>query len=213
MRTRYFNHCYCVFNSVFSLVGGGVLNVSELRISWGGALLLSLISGLLTFIAFLVYQVIFGDILHDALLPFFFQVIYYTIINFVLIIGLLIMMGLIILINLFIYRGYTFKSKITANLLAFAVTIVSLFIIGFVSMYFIFPDLTTLQIFGLFAYYFVFYSVYVLPSPVYFWYLALIIDVCCLVILYKMFLIPKNKIFKQLKKKKKTPVYKSRVIR
>ena len=214
MRTRCFIRCYYVFNSIFSLVRGGVLNISKLRISWGGALLLSLISGLITFIGFLLYQTIFGDILHEVLLPFFFQVIYYTIINFVLIIGLFVMMGLIIFINLFIYRSYTLKSKITANLFAFVITIVLLFLIGFVSMYVIFPELSTLQILGLFVYYFVYFSVYFLPSPVYFWYLSLIIYVCCLVFLYKMFLIPKNKAIHKIKKKKKknSHVYKSRVV-
>ena len=168
------------------------------RISLGGSILLSLISGLLTFLAFLVYQVIFGDLLHEFLAPFLFQIMYYTIINFILFIGLLVILGLVIFINLFIYRNYTLKSKITANLFAFIITIVSLFLISFISMYAIFPDLSTLQILGLFVYYFVFYSVYVLPSPVFFWYFALIIYVLCLIFLYKMFLIPKNKKFKHL---------------
>lgn len=187
--------------------------MGDMSIPWKGAILISIISFMIAFPGFLLYEVIWGDILKDMLDPGA-KEHPYSLINLILHIGLFAVFGISLLVNLFIYREFTFKSKVVANFLTLVITIVLLFLISFSFMFALFPSLKTVQILGIWPLYFTYFSVYVLPSPIYFWILAIIIYHILLIIFNRMFLTRNIYYFKKSKPKKKTKViYKSRVIR
>lgn len=176
-------------------------------------MLISFISFIVAFPGFLVYEVIWGDTLKDMLDPNALGHPY-SLINLILYIGLFAVFGVSIMVNLFIYRSYTFKSKLVANLIAFIITVVVLFTISFMYMFVLFPSLRIYHILGLFPYYFFYFSVYVLPNPVSFWYIAIIIYHCCLILTIRMFYLQDIFILRKSRNKnKKRMVYKSQVIK
>ena len=179
--------------------------------TWKEVFLMAIISFCITFFSFLIYEVIWGDILKDFLVDMT-ETHPYSIINLILFIGLFIALGINIIVNLFIFRGYTLASRLVANLLAIIVTIVILFFISFILIFFIFPTLTYFQILGLFPIYFVYFSLYILPSPVWFWIITIIIYHLALLFLAKMFYIKKTVKSYSQKRHKKQSIYKSKVI-
>lgn len=181
---------------------------SKTSLEWGHLAVLSLISLCVSFFGFLIYEVIWGDILKDYLEEIT-DLHPYSIINLILTIGLLFGLGVCTLVNIFIIRSYTLDSRLTANLLTLAATIVIIFVLSFAGMFFLFPNLSAISILGLFPLYFTYFSLYILPTPAWFWILTLIIYHILLILFAKQFYI--KKMLK--KKKKKGPVYKSRVLK
>jgi len=187
--------------------------MGNMSISWKGAILISVTSFMIAFPGFLLYEVIWGDILKDILDPSA-KEHPYSLINVILHIGLFAVFGISLLVNLFIYRDFTFKSKVVANLLALVLTIVILFLISFSFMFALFPSLKTTQVLGIWPLYFTYFSIYVLPNPIWFWIIAIMIYHIILILFNRMFLTRDIYYFKKSKSNRKEKVvYKSRVIR
>lgn len=176
--------------------------------TWKGAFLLSLTSFIIAFPCFLVYEVIWGDMVKDILIPSFYLEAY-TRIDIALFLGFLIVLAVCIVVNLILYRQYSFSSKLRANLYATLITILLLYAISFAFMFYLFPDTSIFLILIMFPYYLVYFSVYVLQTPILFWFLAMIIYHVSLVVLYKLILVKKIPIYKI---KNSDGVYQSRVI-
>lgn len=177
-------------------------------LSWKGAVLLSLVSFIIVFPCFLVYEVIWGDLIRGILDPAL-QVSVYTKIDIALFIGFLFALLICACVNLVLYRQYTFLSKLRANMYALIMTIVILYFISFFSMFYLFPDASIFYIIVLFPYYLVYFTVYVLQTPILFWLLAMIIYHVSLILFYKFLLVRKTSSF-QIKKNQQ--VYQTRIL-
>ena len=167
------------------------------KIEWKLAILISGVSAIISLILFILTEIIWGDVLKD-LLRSGYETNYYSTINFILILGLLIIFGVSFLTNIIIYRKFTKASKIIANSLTFVITLIILFFIAWISVIVLFADqyqnISILQKFSMIFIYFAYFGVYVLPNPVWFWILGLIIYHIVLIVFIRLFFIKKHNI-------------------
>jgi len=159
--------------------------------SWKGAILLSLTSFIIAFPCFLVYEVIWGDLI-AGLGDLLSSIDTFTRIDIILFLGFLIVLGVSIGVNLALYRQYSFMSKLRSNVYAIGITILLLYFISFAFMFYLFPDTSIFLILVMFPFYLVYFSVYVLQTPIFFWFIAMIIYHVSLVFLYKTILVRKR---------------------
>lgn len=190
------------------------------RIEWKNAVALSLVSGLISFMVFLLTQIIWGDILKDALQEGFSDQVY-TIVNIILLIGLTLIFAISFVVNIFIFREYSKFSKFNANLFSFIISLIFLFFIAWIYVVIELSDFYLSLSFPekilAFPFYFAYYSVYVLPSPVLLWYLGLIIYHIVLIFMTRIFFVKKRNIIssksnKKSKIKERELLYKRRII-
>lgn len=155
---------------------------------------LVVISLIISVIVFMLTEVIWGDLFRTYLRSSYKQHLY-TNINLILITGLGIMFGVSIIVNLLIFRDYTVESKFKVNLLAFIITFLILYAISSISIIIIYAEqysgLSVVQKMSISWLFLAYYSVYILPTPVMFWFLGLIIFHGVLFILMR-FLLVKN---------------------
>lgn len=171
------------------------------NLSWFQAIILSIIAFTTSFFIFLFLQVIWGDILKDTLSKNYQSGLYFNI-NVILIIGLIFVFLVSILINSFILRDYTLKSKFIANSFSLVLTFIILFGLSWLLIVIFYPDLYDDLNVGekvkLSTYFFAIFSVYILPTPVLFWMIGLMIYHAILIIFIKVFFIKKSR--RRLKK-------------
>jgi len=159
----------------------------KLGISWKGSILYSIIIGLLGFFALQFYQVIFGDLINKLISDATTEA--YTVITYILLLGLLITIVLMVLLSMFLMKKY--KGIITSSVITMAITLIILFFVSFYYMFGLFPDLTILEILSLISMYYTLFSVYILESPVYFWYIFIVIYSIVLIFTNKLIFIKK----------------------
>ena len=175
------------------------------KLEWKQAFGLITISLVVSFIAFLMSEIIWGDLLKSSLSSDY-KRHQYSNINLILILGLGFIFLNSIIVNLSIFREYTEKSKVKCNLIAFLLTFVILYAISSVSIIIIFAKqyagLNIIQKMRISWLFFSYFSVYVLPTPILFWIMALVIFHVILLFLIKAFLV--RKISFKIKSNKKS---------
>lgn len=180
------------------------------RIDWKQAILISGVSAIVSLILFILTEIIWGDILKEILISGYKQH-FYSNINYTLVLGLLIVFGVSLLTNIFIYHNFTLTSRVIANLLALAITIILLFFISWVSVIALFADqyqnISFWEKIRMFFIFFAYFGTYVLPNPVWFWIFGLIIYHIALIVFIKLFFTKKLKLRKNPKRIKHTEVY------
>lgn len=175
------------------------------KLEWKLAFMFVVISFIISLITFLLSEIIWGDVL-KSILSDSYKKHEYTNINIIIIVGLGFIFGISMITNIVIFREYTAKSKVMINLYALIFTILILFFIASISVMIIFAHLYA----GLALYeklmiswlFFAYFSVYILPSPIIFWIIGLIIYHVILLILMRYLLV--RKYYKEYKFNKKT---------
>ena len=167
-------------------------------ISWLQAIILSIISLTEGFFLFLFLQVIWGDVLKDMLTENYQSGIYFNI-NLIIIIGVIFVFVISILTNLFIFRDYTLQSKLISNIFALIITFIGLFFLSWICIVLFYPelysDLSIMEKLRLSSYFFAIFAIYLLPSPVLFWQLGLLIYHLTLIIFIRFFFKKKHNKF------------------
>lgn len=170
------------------------------KISWYQATVLSLLFGLVSFFVFLFLEIIFGDILKDAL-DAEYQAEMYLNINIILYLGLFFVWLSSSIVNILTLRKYAFEPKFVSNLFVLTFTCIILFFVSWISIVIVYDDLyQELDIAGqirLAPNFYCLFSIYILPNPVYFWILGFIIYHLILIIFIKFFFIKKPNIRKK----------------
>jgi len=147
---------------------------------------------IVAFIVFLMTQVIWGEMLREALIPRgLTPQEAYIVIGGILWIGLAFLFGASLISGLFIFHKQYYKKPIMmAALLAWVVALILLVIISYLGMAILYKGLwsrlTIVEELQLIGYYYIFFSVYVLGNPVIFWYIALGIYHVALIIFIKL---------------------------
>lgn len=185
----------------------------EVEITWKKSILISGVGLIISFILFLLVQIIWGDVLKD-LFEGGNKLTSYTTINIIVYAGIFSILGISLLVSLIMFQELDFYTKLVANLLTIVITVIILFIISGIGMIVLFSNQSTIQILFYILFWFALFSAYMLPNPVVFWYLAIIIYFSVLVFMNKLFVIQKFNLKKLKKKRKKQkPFYQSKVIR
>lgn len=167
------------------------------KISWSYATILSLISGGASFFIFFFVEIIRGDILKDTL-DSGYQLEQYFNINIIIWTGILAVFGISLLINIVALQKYALGPKIASNIGAMIYTFIVLFMISSLSVIIVYSkeysqlDLGT-QI-SLSVQFFSLFSIYILPYPTLFWFIALFIYHIILIIFIRFFYYEKRKI-------------------
>lgn len=160
------------------------------KIEWKAAALISGMSAIFSLIVFILSEIVWGDVLKDSLRTGY-QNYHYSTINFVLVLGLLIVFGVSFLTNILIYRNFTISSKLIANSLALVITIILLFFISWNSTILLFADqyqnISFLEKMSMIFIFFAYFGVYVLPNPVWFWIIGLIVYHVILIVFIRIF--------------------------
>ena len=144
---------------------------------------------------FLFIEVPLGDTLKDTL-DAQYQLEQYFNINLIVFLGLFAILGISIFLNIIFLRQYALWPKILSNLSVLILTLVFLFAISGISIITTYSneysqlDLAT-QISASLNYY-IFYSIYILPNPTWFWVIALIVFHSILIIFIKFFYVKKT---------------------
>ena len=166
------------------------------EISWYQATILSLVFGLVSFFVFLFLEVIIGDTLKDVL-DVRYQAEMYLNINIILYLGLLFVFISSFIVNVITLRKYAFEPKFVSNLFVLIFTSIILFFISWISIVIVYADLynelTTIEQIKSAPNFYCFFSIYILPNPVYFWILGFAIYHLILIIFIKLFFIKKPK--------------------
>jgi len=159
-------------------------------ISWLQAIILSVISLTAGFFLFLFLQVIWGDVLKETLTENYQNEIYFNI-NLIIIIGVIFVFMISFLTNLFIFRDYTIQSKLISNIFALTITFIVLFFLSWIFIVLFYPelygDLLIMEKLSLSSYFFAIFAIYLLPSPVLFWQIALLIYHLTLIVFIRYF--------------------------
>lgn len=181
---------------------------------WVEAILLSAISSVVSFIVFLLLEVFWGDTLKDTL-DASYQSGAYVNINLIIWIGLMFVFGTSFIVNLILYRDFTIKSKLYANLFSIIITGIILFFVSWILIIVNFSEgytkLTLTEEIRLVPYHFALVSIYILPNPVWFWLIALILYHVILIFFIRFYFKPKPfNLQKNKKPKKKNTVNKNK---
>lgn len=174
--------------------------------SWIKAIMIGLISSILSLIVFLLYQVFMADILLAVITAEYEAGVYFNS-NIILFVGLFLILTLSMVINLFFIRNYSLNTRIIGNLLVFALTLIILFVFAWISIILVYNEqyqaLTLEEQFRLIPYFFVIVSIYILPSPIIFWIVGLVIYHILLILFIKFFYMEKKPVYKKYPVKKK----------
>lgn len=182
------------------------------KITWQAAIVLGVLSLIITFIGFLFYETIWGNIVAELFRK---RTHIYSQINAILYVGLFVIFGTVLLVNMVVFREFKKEPKFIANLLSLILTALSLLVIGFIATRFLLPELTILEVLGQLPYYFAYLSVYILPSPEWFWVLALGIYHASLIVTSHELYVQKTVNFRKAQKRhnKTEQTYSSRIIK
>ncbi len=175
------------------------------KISWFQAAIFSVISFIPSFFLFFLLEVIWGDIFKDTLSYENYKGRYFNL-NLILITGLMFVFAISLLTNIFLFREHSYQSKLTANILTLILTIIILFFISWLLVVVVLSEfynsLTVLEKINCSTYFFVLISIYLLPSPIWFWIISLITYHVILIIFIKYFFKSKKSIKKSYSSKK-----------
>jgi hypothetical protein len=164
------------------------------EISWGKAILYSFIPGVVSFIFFLLLEIIWGDILNQMLHEQY-QIAQYANVTLIIWVGLIFVVAASITVNITLYKEYRFGPRIMVNLFATLGMLSILFFISWLTILVQYKQMY-LQMNLEEELYFLplvysFFAIYTLPNPVWFWVLAFIIYHILLAILIKLLFIRK----------------------
>lgn len=166
------------------------------EVSWGYATMISIVSGLISFFIFFFVEIIRGDILKDTLNAEY-QAEQYFNLNIIIWTGLLAIFGISFLTNVFVFRKYAFEPKVVSSVLAGVLTSLILFLISWVSIVSVYSEeYSQLDIWTqlrLSVQFYSLFSIYILPYPTLFWFLALLIYHIILTIFVGLFFYEKRK--------------------
>ena len=165
------------------------------RISWATAILLSVISSILSFVIFMFLQVIEGDIIKDTMKENYENGLYFNV-SILLLLGILLIFVSNIIIQIVIYRKkYLLEPRLVSNAFTIIITFILLLFISWSSILFFYPEFSNKdfidqvkQIGNLFS----IFSIYIFPGgPPGFWILTNIIYNLILIIFIKKLYIRK----------------------
>lgn len=175
--------------------------------TWVKAITLGLVSAVLSLIVFLLYQVFMADILLSIITTEY-ESGSYSNANLVLFVGLMLILTLSLLTNLIFMGSYKLNTRILSNVFSIILTIIILFLYAWISIIVIFNEAYQSLTLGgqieIMPYFFIILSAYILPSPIIFWIIALIVYHMFLIIFIKFFFmekLPVKKIYIHNKKK------------
>lgn len=182
--------------------------------SWVKAITFSVISAILTLVIFLMYQVFMADILLLIITTEYESGLYMAS-NLILFAGLLLILVISLFVNFLFMRNYTIKTRIISNIFISILTLFILLLYAWISIILVYNEqYQTLSIeeqLRLLPYFYIILSAYILPSPVLFWIIGLIIYHVILVFFIKFFYIEKKPVSViSTKKKKKNKIDKNK---
>lgn len=182
--------------------------------SWVKAITFSIISAILTLVVFLMYQVFMADILLSIITTEYESGLYMAS-NLILFAGLLLILIISLFVNFLFMRNYTIKTRVISNIFISILTLLILLLYAWISIILVYNEqyqtLSFEEQIRLMPYFYIILSAYILPSPVWFWIIGLIIYHIILVFFIKYFYIekkPVSKISTKKKKKNKTDINK-----
>lgn len=150
---------------------------------------------------------IWGDVLKEVLVKGYEGDQYFNI-NVILLIGLFFIVLSSLLVNILIFPNYTLKSKSFSNLYTLLITTIILFFVSWILIVLFYSDLyQELDLLGqikLSVYFYAIVAIYLLPNPVIFWIIALIIYHVILVFFIKFFFIEYPKDLSRENKEKRS---------
>lgn len=164
------------------------------RATWKESISISLVCMIVAFILFLMTQIIWGEVLKDALAGHRTGISAqeaYGIIGGVLWIGIGAILGASILTGLLLFhKQYKKQPILVAATLSLVLTLMIMLIISYISMVLMYPslwaNLSIAEEIRLIGLYYVFFSIYVLGNPVLFWYITLFIFHTVLIVFIKI---------------------------
>jgi len=173
----------------------------NLRITWKYSILYSIGTMLVSSLVFLFLQVMFGDVFHDILDPSIIGIYQYGNISLILWIGLFFLLFANFITNVVIFKDFVIETEMIANLSTCLITIISLLLISWLSTilsYQEFRQSNLIEQVLRFAYFFAYFTVYIIKNPVFFWIIAQLIYCISIIFFMKFFYIKERK--KQKKK-------------
>jgi hypothetical protein len=150
-------------------------------VEWTDALQNVSVSGIISFFIFFIFQVFWGDQIHEGLQNAYDLGVYVpsTLIIFT---GIIFVFAFGTLIQLIAFESYLFEQKLISSLLSIVITLTTLFFISWLTL-----DLTYVEQKTNFEYFITIFSIYHLPSPVYIWFITLFIFHISLAVCIKLF--------------------------
>ena len=166
-------------------------------LSWSYATIISLFSALIGYFVFLFIEVPFGDTLKDTL-DAEYQLGMYFNINLIIFLGLVIIFTISFILNILFLREYQLGPKLLSNIMVLILTCILLFAISGISVITEYSDtysqLDLLAQIKASENYYSFFSIYILPNPTWFWFIALIMYNFMLIIFIKFLYIKKKNV-------------------
>jgi len=181
--------------------------MTDYKITWKQAIAINGAALLLSYIIFLMAQVFMADIIKDYIVPLYKNEEGYILILIILMFGIILVVG----INFIIYAMFLktdYGLLLTLLLFSFILTILIIMFISYLFVYYtyshIFSEYSVIEQFFLMPSFLIFFSIYILDSPVILWNITSIIFSCIMLLLTKEFVRVKYK-----SKSKIKPLYKS----
>jgi hypothetical protein len=147
------------------------------RISLGRAITISMTGMIISYIVFLMIEVLWADLIQDYLNSLYSDDVYYIIL-LILLIGLFFSFIISFVIFSLLVKGEK-MSELWIGFIGFVLTLITLTAISMltVEMYYKdeFKDFTVFEKLLLIPQYIVFFAIFVLPSPIFFWDVATVI--------------------------------------
>lgn len=166
--------------------------------SWTYAILLGLISSIVSYIVFLLLEVFLADILKENLRTDINNNIYSNV-SIILITGILFIFISNFIVNL-LYTQFVFEPKLIANLISFGLSFLLIYLISWISILIKYPTFSSKNILEQFLNsdtFFPIFSIYILQAPILFWVLTNIIYNLILIVNMRFFYIDKKKVRKE----------------
>jgi len=179
------------------ILDGRCVLMAQVVISWSYATIISLFSALVGYFVFLFIEIPMGDTLKDTL-DAAYQLGQYFNINLIIFLGLIIIFAISFVLNILFLREYQLGPKLLSNFLVLILTCILLFVISGISVITKYSDtysqLDLLAQIKASENYYSFFSIYILPNPTWFWFIALIMYNFILIIFIKFLYIKKKNV-------------------
>lgn len=164
--------------------------MTQYKISWTQAISITAASLMLSFILFLLIEVLWADIMKDYIIPNVKTGEQYHIIFLILMFGIFTNIGINCMLYIVLIKN-DYDILFTILFVSLILTIITLFFISYIFVYqkysYIFKDYSILEQFLLMPSFVIFFAVYILESPVLLWDITSIIFNIYMLLLMKQF--------------------------
>lgn len=183
--------------------------MTQYKISWTQAISITVASITLSFILFLLIEVLWADIMKDYIIPNVKTGEQFHIIFIILMFGIFISIGINSVLYIILIKS-DYDTLFTILFISLILTIITLFFISYIFVYqeysYLFKDYTILEQFLLMPSFVIFFAVYILESPVLLW------DITSIIFNIYMFLLMKQFVYTKYKPKTKVKEIYKRII-